>query len=240
MSASAPQLRTAKEKVWESHLRLQAKYGELELKARRDNMRELISTMLSHRTTHADEEKAYFRMLERFGSWEGVRDAPWEELVEAIGSSRFPEPKAANIKKVLARIFEERGVANIDFLQDMPTEAAMHWLMSLPGVGLKTATLVLLFNFYKPVMPVDTHVHRVTQRIGIIGPKTTAEKAHEILLDMLPREPKVLYNFHVHFLWHGQRVCVWNVPRCQQCPLTDMCDWYQTNRAVKAPPQEVA
>ncbi len=113
--SAAPQQWTSKEKAWESHLRLQALYGELDHKARRDNMRELISTMLSHRTTHADEEKAYFRMLERFGSWEGVRDAPWEELVEAIASSRFPEPKATNIKKVLARIFEEGGVANIDF-----------------------------------------------------------------------------------------------------------------------------
>lgn len=229
--AADPQEWTLKEKTWEAHLRLQEFYGELALKARRDNMRELISTMLSHRTTHADEKKAYLKMFERFGSWEGIRDAPWEELVEAVSSSRFPEPKAANIKKVLTRIYEERGEYNIDFLQDMSTEEAMQWLMSLPGVGLKTSTLVLLFNFYKPVMPVDTHVHRVTQRVGLISDKTSAEKAHTLLPDMLPKDPKVLYNFHVHFLWHGQRICVWSVPRCSECPLATMCDWYQVNRA---------
>ncbi len=232
--AAAPQEWTLKEKTWEAHCCLQDFYGELEHEARRDNMRELISTMLSHRTTHKDEEKAYFRMFEKFGSWQGIRDAPWEELVEAIASSRFPEPKAANIKKVLTRIYEERGEYNIDFLQDMSTEDAMAWLTSLPGVGLKTATLVLLFNFYKPVMPVDTHVHRVTQRVGLISGKTTAEKAHTLLPDMLPRESKVLYNFHVHFLWHGQRICVWGTPRCWECPLADMCDWYRNNRKAGA------
>jgi endonuclease-3 len=228
--AAAPQEWTLKEKTLEAHRRLQEFYGEIEHKARRDNLRELISTMLSHRTTHKDEETAYRRMFERFGTWEGIQNAPWEELVDAISSSRFPEPKATNIKKVLVRIYEERGEYNIDFLKDLPTEEAMTWLTSLPGVGLKTATLVLLFNFYKPVMPVDTHVHRVSQRVGLISEKTSAEKAHTLIPDMLPKEPKVLYNFHVHFLWHGQRICVWATPRCWECPLADMCDWYQNNR----------
>jgi endonuclease-3 len=221
---------TGKEKTWEAHIRLQELYGELELKNRRDHMRELISTMLSHRTTHADEEKAYFKMHELFGSWEGIRDAPYDELVQAISSSQFPEPKAANIKKVIARIIEEQGAPNIDFLENLSTEESMNWLLSLPGVGLKTATLVLLFNFYKPVLPVDTHVHRVSQRVGMIGPKTSAEKAHTVLLDMLPKDAKVLYNFHRHFFKHGQQVCVWASPRCQKCPLTDICDWFQNNR----------
>jgi endonuclease-3 len=223
---------SAKEKTLLAHQRLQGLYGEQELYNRRDPMRELVSTMLSHRTTHADEEKAYRQMHERFGSWEGIRDAPLPELIDAISSSRFPEAKAVNIKKVVGRIIEERGEANIDFLRDMPVEEAMLWLLSLPGVGLKTSTLLLLFNFYKPVLPVDTHVHRVSQRVGMIGPKTNAEKAHDILLDMLPKDAKVLFNFHKHFFWHGQKVCIWSVPRCQQCPLTDICDWYQANRKV--------
>jgi endonuclease III len=228
-SGAQPEM-TLKEKTLLAHERLQQVYGEQELHNRRDAMRELISTMLSHRTTHADEEKAYRLMHERFGSWEGIRDAPLPELIDAISSSRFPEAKAVNIKKVVGKILADHGEANIDFLRDMPVEEAMHWLTSLPGVGLKTATLVLLFNFYKPVLPVDTHVHRVTQRIGVIGPKTSAEKAHSILLDMLPKDAKVLFNFHKHFFWHGQKVCVYSVPRCKQCVLTDICDWYQANR----------
>lgn len=230
MSASAASDLTSKEKTLLAHERLQQVYGEQDLYNRRDAMRELISTMLSHRTTHADEEKAYRLMHERFGSWEGIRDAPLPELIDAISSSRFPEAKAVNIKKVVGRILEEHGEANIDFLQHMSVEEAMQWLNSLPGVGLKTSTLVLLFNFYKPVLPVDTHVHRVTQRMGVIGPKTNAEKAHAVLLDMLPKDAKVLFNFHKHFFWHGQKVCVFSVPRCKQCVLTDICDWYQANR----------
>jgi endonuclease III len=228
-SGAQPEM-SLKEKTLLAHERLQQVYGEQDLHNRRDAMRELISTMLSHRTTHADEEKAYRQMHERFGSWEGIRDAPLPELIDAISSSRFPEAKAVNIKKVVGKILADHGEANIDFLRDMSVEEAMNWLTSLPGVGLKTATLVLLFNFYKPVLPVDTHVHRVTQRIGVIGPKTNAEKAHTLLLDMLPKDAKVLFNFHKHFFWHGQKVCVYAVPRCKQCVLTDICDWYQANR----------
>ena len=231
-ASNTPEDLTIKEKTWLSHIRLQEVYGEQEPGNRRDSMRELISTMLSHRTTHADEEKAYRLMHERFGSWEGIRDAPLPELIDAISSSRFPEAKAVNIKKVVGRILEERGEANIEFLRNMSTEDAMEWLMSMPGVGLKTATLVLLFNFYKPVLPVDTHVHRVTQRLGILTEKTSAEKAHAILLDLLPKDAKVLLNFHKHFFWHGQKVCIWGTPRCYNCPLTDICDWYKTNRKV--------
>lgn len=207
------------------------RYGFRERIPRREPMRELVSTMLSHRTTHANEELAYTRMIERFGSWEGVRDAPVEALAEAIRSAQFPEAKAANIKTTLARIVEERGEAEIDFLADLPPHEGLDWLTSLPGVGVKTATLVLLFCFGKPLLPVDTHVHRVSGRLGLIGPKVTAEKAHTLLLDMLPPDADVLYTFHVDMLRHGQRVCVWGTPHCERCPLTGLCDWYRDNRA---------
>jgi endonuclease-3 len=199
-------------------------------------MRELISTMLSHRTTHANEEAAYRRMFERFGTWEGIRDAPTAELTEAIKPSTFPEVKAPNIKATLARIIAERGAPEIDFLADMPAEEGLRWLMALPGVGLKTASLVLLFCFAKPVMPVDTHVHRVTQRLGLIGPKVDPTAAHAILQALLPPDPPTLYNFHVAALRHGQRICVWGEPRCEQCVLTDLCDYYRRERAAPAPP----
>jgi len=213
--------------VWQAHLRLQEAYGEQEIYARLDPMHELIATVLSHRTTHANEVAAYRRMRERFPTWEAVRDAPLPALTEAIGPSNYPEVKAPYIQKILARVLAERGEANLDFLRDLSTEAAMAWLTSLPGVGLKTATLLLLFNFQKPVLPVDTHVHRVTLRLGVLPPKTSAEKAHAVLLAMLPAEPKILFNFHKHVYWHGQRVCAWGRPACSQCVLRELCGYYR-------------
>lgn len=226
-SADVPDLRA---KTMEVYKRLLVAYGERPHVPRREPMHELISTMLSHRTNHANEEKAYYGMLERFGSWEGVAGAPVDELTEAIASSNFPEAKAPRIQEAVRRILAERGEPSIDFLADLPTEEALAWLMSLPGVGIKTATLVLLFCFQKPVMPVDTHLHRVSGRLGLIGPKTSAEAAHQILLDLLPPEPYVLYNFHIGMLRHGQKLCVWRDPRCERCPLTDLCNYYQQVR----------
>ena len=208
-------------------------YGERPLKPRREPMHELISTMLSHRTTQANEALAYQRMWDRFGSWEAIRDAPLEELTEAIEPSNFPGAKAPNIKKALARIYNERGEYSIDFLRDMPLEQAMEWLMSLPGVGIKTSSLVMLFCFHKPILPVDTHVHRVSQRIGLIGPKVGTEAAHHILLALLPNDPYILFNFHVSALKHGQQLCVWGNPKCTPCPLKHLCNWYQENVARK-------
>jgi endonuclease-3 len=108
----------------------------------------------------------------------------------------------------------------------MPAEEGLAWLMALPGVGIKTASLVLLFCFSKPLLPVDTHVHRVSQRLGLIGPKVSANAAHKLLLDLLPQDPHVLYNFHVTMLRHGQRLCLWGTPHCERCPLRERCDWY--------------
>lgn len=193
-------------------------------------MHELISTMLSHRTNHADEEKAYYTMLERFGDWEGVMNAPFEELADAIATTRYPGQKAPQIQETLRIIKQERGEINIDFLKDMPVGDAMKWLTKLPGVGPKTATLLLLFNFKKPVMPVDTHVFRVSQRVGIIGAKVTANKAHDLLLEMLPPDPVQLYNFHIHMLRHGQRICTFYKPKCEKCVLNSICNYYQDVR----------
>ncbi len=218
--------------VAEIYARLLAAQGERVLQPRREPMRELISTMLSHRTTHQNEEAAYARMWQRFGSWEAIRDAPLEELIAAIKPATFPEVKAPNIKAALAQIIAERGEASIDFLRDLPAEEGLRWLMRLPGVGLKTASLVLLFCFGKPVMPVDTHVHRVSQRIGLIGPKVDATGAHAQLQALLPPDPHMLFNFHVAMLRHGQRVCVWGEPRCGQCVLTDLCQWFREHRSA--------
>jgi endonuclease-3 len=192
-------------------------------------MHELVSTMLSHRTTQHNEALAFEQMWQHFGSWEAIRDAPVGELAQTIAPANFAEAKAPNIQETLRRIIAERGEPSIDFLGDLSPQEGLDWLMSLPGVGIKTASLVLLFCFSKQVLPVDTHVHRVSQRLGLIGPKVSANAAHKLLLELLPPEPHVLFNFHISMLKHGQQICIWGTPRCEQCPLTDLCDWYQSH-----------
>lgn len=218
---------TPAEKTWRVHEVLNEFYGPVSLDTpRRTPMRELISTILSHRTTHKDEELAYDRMLAAFGDWAGVEAAPFEALAHEIRTTRWPGVQAPRIQEALRRIRAQTGGEySLDFLADLPTDAAMKWLTDLPGVGLKTASLLLLFNFKKPVMPVDTHVHRVAQRVGIIGPKTTHDQAHQIFLELLPPDPEVLFNYHIHNLWHGQRICFFTSPNCPACPLNTFCDY---------------
>ena len=211
------------------------RYGAQPLVPRREPMHELISTILSQRTTQKNEALAYDRMWKKFGSWEAIRDAPVDQLTEAIAPSNYPETKAPHIKETLRQIIEERGEANIDFLADLPPDEGLPWLMSHPGVGIKTASLVLLFCFSKPVLPVDTHVFRVSQRTGLIPPKANTESAHHMLLKLFPPDPYILFNFHIAALKHGQQLCIWGEnPRCEPCPLKDLCNWYQANRAGKS------
>ncbi|WP_299987793.1 endonuclease III [uncultured Pontibacter sp.] len=221
----------AEEKIVITHELLNQEYKRLELDPRRSHMHELISTMLSHRTNHADEQKAYYTMLERFGDWEGVLNAPEDELADAVSTTRYPLQKAPQIQHTLRMIKEDRGEINIDFLADLPIDEAMAWLTRLPGVGPKTATLLLLFNFKKPVLPVDTHVFRVSQRVGLIGAKVTANKAHDVLLEMLPKDATELFNFHKHLFWHGQKICTWSYPKCEKCVLNGICNYYSQVRA---------
>ncbi len=228
MAATVEDLRA---KALINYERLMALHGAHPLVPRREPMHELISTILSHRTTQKNEAQAYDNMWKRFGSWEAIRDAPIDELISALDPANFPEVKAPYIQGVLRKIYDERGEFSIDFLRDLPADEGLAWLMDLPGVGIKTASLVLLFCFAKPVLPVDTHVHRVSQRIGLIGPKVNPTAAHPLLLALLPPDPYVLFNFHINNLLHGQKICIWGNPRCEKCPLTDICNWYQQNRA---------
>lgn len=209
----------------EVYRKLGEEYGIRPWERRREPLHELVSTILSHRTNGANEEKAFQQLWQHFGSWHAIADAPVETIAQLIAPSNFAEVKAPRIKAVLQKIIAERGEANIDFLAGMSVDDAMAWLTALPGVGPKTATLVLLFCFRKPVLPVDTHVHRVSGRIGLIGPRVTPDQAHDLLLGMLPHEPDLLWNFHHNMLKHGQRICIWGNPRCEKCVLRHICDY---------------
>ena len=218
-----------RDKTMAVYRRLVDFWGYKVWKPRRDAMTELISTMLSHRTTSEQEWAAMAALWARFGSWAAIADAPVADIAACIQGVNFAESKAPRIKETL-RIIGERtnGAYTIDFLADMPSAEGLAWLTSLPGVGIKTASLVLLFNFHKDIMPVDTHVHRVSQRIGLIGPKTTPEGAHHDLLQLLPPDPDVLYNYHVALITHGRKICTYARPKCEECVVNDLCDYYQT------------
>jgi endonuclease III len=217
----------AQTKLNQALARLEAQYGQQTRYSSKQPMEQLISTILSQRTTYADERRAFRQMWDRYGSWSAIAAADVEELTRLIAPSNYPEVKAPRIQQVIQQVEAERGNFDLAFLSEWEPESAMQWLMRLPGVGYKTATFLLLFVFRQPVLPVDTHVHRVSQRLGLISPKTTKDQAHRLLPELLPRRAADLLNFHKLFFKHGQRVCRWSQPACPQCQLQDLCAAWQ-------------
>ncbi len=222
-----PDIAALSAKALEVTERLTKFYGIAEW-SKKDVMSMLVDIILSHRTKDEQTEAAYQNLLKRFGSWEAVRDAPTQEVQDAIANVNWPEVKAPRLQAIMRRITEERGNLDLNFLRDVPVEEGVAWLSRFEGVGPKTAAAVLLFSARKPILPVDTHVHRVSIRLGLIGKKVTADRAHELLLALLPNDPQVIFNFHKALLRHGQRICVYEHPRCSRCPITDLCDYYHT------------
>jgi endonuclease III len=222
-----PDIAALSAKALEVTRRLTEFYGELPFSSK-DPMSQLVDIILSHRTRDEQTAAAYDNLLKRFGSWEAVRDAPTSEVEAVIENVNWPEAKAPRLQALMRRITEERGELNLDFLRDLPVEEGAAWLRRLGGVGPKTAACVLLFSCQKPILPVDVHVHRVSIRLGLIGKKVTAENAHALLQALLPQDARSIYNFHKALLRHGQRICVFERPRCNKCPITDLCDYYHT------------
>lgn len=214
-------------KALEVTRRLTTEYGEVPFSSK-DPMSMLVDIILSHRTRDEQTAAAWADLLQRFGSWEAVRDAPTNEVQDTIANVNFPEVKAPRLQTIMRQITAERGNLNLDFLCDLPVEESAAWLNRFEGVGPKTTACVLLFSCQKPLLPVDVHVHRCSIRLGLIGKKVTADNAHNLLQALLPHDARSIYNFHKALLRHGQRVCVYERPRCNRCVLTDVCDYYQT------------
>jgi endonuclease-3 len=192
---------------------------------------ELVNTIISQNTSDTNRDVAFARLKERFDSWEDVRDADPEAVVEAIRPAGLSNQKGPRIQNALRYLTETQGRITLDNLEDMPVEEAKTWLTAIKGIGPKTAAIILLFALHRPAFPVDTHVHRVTGRLGLIGPKTSAEKAHEELEKIVPEED--YYPFHLQVIRHGRQVCHARNPKCEICVLQDECDYYQRNVAGK-------
>jgi endonuclease III len=214
-------------KALEVTKRLTDLYGELPF-SNKDPMSQLVDIILSHRTRDEQTAAAWNNLLKRFGSWEAVRDAQTEQVQEAIDNVNWPEIKAPRLQKIMREITEERGNLDLNFLCELPIEEAAAWLNRFDGVGPKTTACVLLFSCRLAILPVDVHVHRTSMRIGLIGKKVTPDAAHDLLQALLPQDARVIYNFHKGLLRLGQRICVYDKPRCNRCVLTDLCDYYNT------------
>jgi endonuclease III len=222
-----PDIEALAQKAFEVTRRLTELYGISEW-SKKDPMSMLVDIILSHRTRDEQTAAAYANLLKRFGSWEAVRDAPTSEVQATIANVNWPEVKAPRLQAIMRQITEERGDLNLNFLCELPVEEAATWLNRFEGVGPKTTACVLLFSCRLPLLPVDVHVHRVSGRLGLIGKKVTADNAHALLQALLPNDARAIYDFHKALLRHGQRVCVYEHPRCGKCVLTDVCDYYQT------------
>ena len=190
----------------------------------------LVGTILSQHTSDINSDRAYKQLIVTFRTWEDVRDAPTYLVAEAIRSGGLANVKAHRIQDVLLMLTElkqEQGVTKTlaeyfyDELTRRTSEDAWFYLRSMPGVGPKTAACVLMFNLNRPVMPIDTHVHRVSKRLGLIGLKVSADQAHEIFAKITP--PEWVYPLHVDLIRHGRQVCHAQRPECGKCTLYSEC-----------------
>lgn len=200
---------------------LAAASGPLPWRRRNPPVAELVTTILSHATTDANERRAFTLLTTRFPGWEAVREAPVAAVMEAVRPAGMPTQKGPRIQRALAAVAADPRGGDLEWLGDVPLAEAMAWLTSLDGVGPKTAACVMCFSFGAPVLPVDTHVHRIALRTRLVPPGTTAARAQEVLSRRVPADE--VYATHMRMIRHGRAVCRARAPRCGECPLLPLC-----------------
>lgn len=207
-----------------------ATYGEPKNEPDNDPLGGLIATILSQHTSDSNSERAYQHLVTAFPTWESVRDATTEKIAEAIKNGGLANIKSVRIQDVLHTLTEEQQEQGetktlAEYLSDelakRPTEEALSYLRTLPGVGPKTAACVLMFNLDRPAFPIDTHVWRTARRLGLIGPKVSADAAHTLFAKVIP--PEWVYPLHVNLIRHGRQICHAQRPKCSVCTLFSEC-----------------
>ena len=201
--------------------RLRKRYGDLVPPRRSDPLEELILTVLSQHTSDVNAERAFEGLRAAFPSWEGVVGAPTRAVADAIRSGGLADTKAPRIQAILREVEERRGAFDLSYLSELSDQEARAELVSLRGVGPKTAAVVLSFALGRDAMPVDTHVHRVTKRLGLVPSTASAERADRILHDLVPEGLRT--PLHVALIRLGREICKAPTPRCRICPLNDIC-----------------
>jgi endonuclease-3 len=203
------------------HRRLLTHYGEPEWAVRFTPLEELIGTILSQHTSDINSERAFQALTKSYATWEAVRDAPLDALVETIRCGGLAVVKAQRIQSVLRALTDDDGCVRLPDPRQMTREDATVSLTRLPGVGRKTAACVLLFGSHVPAIPVDTHVHRVALRLGLVAPRTGPDATEDALESAL--DPQHYYAFHVNMIRLGREICKAPRPRCEMCPLRARC-----------------
>ncbi|HEY43949.1 MAG TPA: endonuclease III [Anaerolineae bacterium] len=209
----------------EVHRRLLKAYGQPVWRVRLPPVDELISTILSQNTNDLNRDRAFTSLREAFPTWEAVRDAKPEAVIEAIKIAGLSNLKGPRIQGILQQLTEELGEINLDFLHQLPPDEVRAWLLRFKGVGPKTAAIVMLFSLDMPAFPVDTHIYRVTGRLGLRSKEIDAEKAHTFLESLFP--PETYYAAHLNLIRHGRQVCLARLPACDRCVLHDLCAYYR-------------
>jgi endonuclease-3 len=200
---------------------LGTEYGGFEHARRIDPIEEVVYTILSQHTSDNNSTNAFKKLIRRYGTMEEVARTDVSEIAETISSGGLARIKAPRIKAILNLILEKRGSLDISFLSKLPLHEAKAWLRNLPGIGPKSAGVILCFSLGMPAMAVDTHVYRVSKRLGLIGPRVNVEDAHEILENMV--SPDQVYPFHAALIIHGRRTCKARTPNCAECKLAYNC-----------------
>ena len=202
--------------------RMAQEYGPFPEERRLPPTEEMVFTILSQHTSDINSGRAFARLMDRFGSLEAVARAGIAEIEIAIAPGGLAKVKAPRIREVLQKVLELNGGSlDLSFLREMSLPEAKAWLRQLPGIGPKSAGIVLNFSLGMPAMAIDTHIFRVCQRLRAIDAKSNAEKAHDVMEAKVPSEE--VFRFHVAFINHGRRVCRAQRPLCGECVVGDMC-----------------
>ena len=201
--------------------RLDAIYGPTHWRPRMIALDELIFTVLTQHTSDLNAERSYDALRKVMPTWASVIEAETQKIADAIHHGGLANQKSVRIQKILIEILHRLGHFELEFLSDLPLEEARSWLTSLPGVGPKTAAVVMAFSLKMPAFPVDTHILRVSKRLGLIGRKVSADQAHPIMENMIPSNNR--YDMHVLLITHGRQICKARVPQCGRCPLDQEC-----------------
>jgi endonuclease-3 len=212
-----------KTRALEVHQRLLEAYGEPIWRTPLPAIDELVSTILSQNTTDLNRDRAFNSLRAKFPTWEKVRDADVEAVIGSIRPAGLANQKGPRIQQVLRAITQERGSLDLSFLTSLPVEEARAWLTKFNGVGPKTAAIVLCFSLGMPAFPVDTHIYRVTGRIGLRPERMTVEQAHPHLEGLFP--PEAFYAAHLNLIRLGRETCGARKPLCVKCPIRDLCDF---------------
>ncbi len=205
------------------HEKLLEFYGEPIWRDPMPPVHELVCTILSQNTNDVNRDRAFNLLRAKFPTWEEVRDAQTKDVIEAIRPAGLANQKGPRIQQVLKAITEERGDLDLSFLKTMSVDDARDWLTKFNGVGPKTAAIVLCFSLGMPAFPVDTHVYRVTGRIGLRPEKMTVEQAHPHLEDLFP--PETYYAAHLNIIRLGREICTARKAMCEKCPIVKLCDF---------------